>query len=250
LSASTELMWGELSLANKLNPAQRHRWRLIVEEVRRSVALTQSPLVVDLGCGSGTLLSRIRTVVPGARLIGFDVERKALELAHQAVPGGEFTLADLSAADFDAGELRGKADVVLCSEVLEHLEQPEHAVRRALTLLKPGGVFVVTVPVGTITAFDRAIGHLRHYTLGAAETLLTANGFRVDRSYLWGFPFHSLFRFAVGLTGAVPSQCTDQNFGLLPTLVFRVLDRLFYFNVKSRRWGRQLVAVSVPDRAA
>lgn len=247
MSSSTELMWGELSRANELNPAQRHRWRLIVEEAARVSDLSASPTIIDLGCGSGRLLSRIRAASPKARLLGFDVDSRALELARHAVPDAEFHQADLSGGDASAGALQQQADVVLCSEVIEHLENPERAVRLARALLKPGGAFIVTVPVGTITAIDRAIGHLRHYTLERMQSLLEGDGFRVRRSYLWGFPFHTLFRVAVGMVSGVPTGCTDENFSAPAAFAFRVLNGFFYLNAKSRRWGRQLVAIAVPD---
>lgn len=250
MTASTELMWRELSRANMLNPAQRHRWRLIIAEVGKSVNLQAAPLVVDLGCGSGTLLSRIRETSKTARLLGLDIEPRALELARKAVPDADFRQLDLSGGIPNLDELQGKADVVLCSEVLEHLEHPENAVQLAQSLLKPGGVFIATVPSGTITPFDRAIGHLRHYDLPSFRALISGGGFDVRRLYLWGFPFHSLFRFAVGLFKSMPSQWTDDHFSPATAFVFRVLDVLFHFNGKSRRFGRQVISVSTTPTGA
>jgi SAM-dependent methyltransferase len=232
-----------------LNPAQRHRWRLIVEEVGKSVDLKSASVVVDLGCGSGTLLGRIRDASATARLIGIDIEPRALELARKAVPDAEFHQADLGGGDNVSSALAGQADVVLCSEVLEHLDHPERAVDLARSLLRPGGVFIVTVPAGTVTPFDRAIGHVRHYDLASIEGLLARGGFRARKLYLWGFPFHSLFRMAVGMFKSTPAQWTDEHFGTTTAVIFRVLDRLFYFNGKSRRLGRQIVAAAVADRA-
>jgi SAM-dependent methyltransferase len=249
MTASTELMWRDFSRANALNPAQRHRWRLIIDEVQRSVARTEAPVVVDLGCGSGTLLGKIRKASAGARLVGLDIEPRALELARKAVPDAEFHEVDLSGGEITGG-LAGQADVVLCSEVLEHLDDPERAVRLAHSLLRPGGVFIVTVPAGTITPFDRAIGHVRHYDLSSISSLLGQGPFGLRRLYLWGFPFHSLFRFAVGLFRSTPAQWTDEHFGTSTVVIFRVLDWLFYLNAKSRRWGRQVVAVAVPNPAS
>ena len=40
----------------------------------------------------------------------------------------------------------GMADVVVCTEVLEHLEDPDASVREAERILKPGGVFMGSVP--------------------------------------------------------------------------------------------------------
>jgi SAM-dependent methyltransferase len=244
-------MWRELSRANTLNPAQRHRWRLILGEVAKSVDLNSNPVIVDLGCGSGTLLRKFREKSATARLVGLDIEPLALDLARKAVPDAEFIQLDLSrpAAGLSV-EVQGSADVVVCSEVLEHLDHPEHAVQLARTLLRPGGVFVVTVPAGTITPFDRAIGHVRHYDLPRIESLLSSGGFRMRRSYLWGFPFHTIFRMTLGMFRTMPAQWTDDHFGATTAIIFRVLDWMFFLNRKGRRWGRQIVAVSAPVHAA
>jgi SAM-dependent methyltransferase len=208
-------------------------------------------MIVDLGCGSGTLLRLLAGHVPAARCAGLDVEPLALDLAKKALPAAEFHELDLADPEASVPEsLRGKADVVVCSEVLEHLENPRIAVALGRTLLRDGGRMVVTVPSGTVTAFDRAIGHVRHYDLDSFEKILERDDLAVERSYRWGFPFHSLFRVLVGFAGVAPSQCTDANFGLLATVAFRVLDWLFYLNARSRVLGRQLVAVAVTRPAA
>jgi SAM-dependent methyltransferase len=251
LTSSTELMWSGFSRANALNPAQRHRWRLVIQEAFRKNRLSPGAVVADLGCGSGVLLSKMRERSTELRCVGLDVEPLALELARKVLPGGEFHRVDLSSPDavLPSG-LEGSADVVVCSEVLEHLDTPSAAVTLAGSLLRPGGVFVVTVPSGPMTQFDRAIGHVRHYDLSSLSALLDGNDLRIVRLYRWGFPFHSLFRVAVGLFGAVPSQYTDEHFSARAAIVFRLLDWLFFLNVKSRLLGRQLVAVAVRNHAA
>jgi SAM-dependent methyltransferase len=232
-------MWGEYSQANALNPAQRHRWRLVLNEIG---PLRPGAVVVDLGCGSGTLLHLLHERAPQTRLIGLDIEPLALELARKNLPSGEFHRLDLGKDTLI--DLLGIADVVLCSEVLEHVDHPEHTVELARTLLRPGGRFVITVPSGPKTPFDLAIGHIRHYDLDAVRVLFEGGGFRVQRAYRWGFPFHTIFRIAVGLSGAKPSQYSDQKFSAFASLTFRLLYWTFFLNGKRRRWGRQIVAVA------
>jgi SAM-dependent methyltransferase len=248
MNSSTELMWSGFSRANALNPAQRHRWRLVVREVFRKGRLPAGAVVADLGCGSGTLLVELRRRAEKLRCIGLDVEPLALDLARKAVPDGEFHRVDLSAPVLSE-DLQGAADVVVCSEVLEHLDNPGAAVDLARSLLRPGGIFVVTVPAGSITRFDLAIGHVRHYAPSSVAALIERPGLRIVKVYRWGFPFHSLFRAAIGMFRVVPSQYTDAHFGARAAIVFQLLDWLFFLNVKSRRVGRQLVAVAVrnPD---
>lgn len=236
-----ERLWGSYSLANELNPAQRHRWRLVVRELE---GLRDQALVVDLGCGSGALLERIGRARPASRLVGIDVEPSALKLAKQRLPAAEFVRGDLD-RDAGAGEpLRGQADAVVCSEVLEHLEAPESALRLAAVLLQPGGRLVVTVPAGPMNEFDRSIGHRKHYRLDELTNLLMREGFTVVSAVTWGFPFHTLFRVALGFLPGTTGQFTDDKIGILHRSLFVILNALFHLNVRSGRVGRQLIATA------
>jgi SAM-dependent methyltransferase len=245
MNSSTELMWSGFSRANSLNPAQRHRWRLVLRELFGTGSLPVDATVADLGCGSGTLLAQLRNRSPRIRCVGLDVEPLALELARASVPDADLHRVDLTApGPAVANELEGTVDAIVCSEVLEHLDRPAAAVDLACSLLKPGGIFVVTVPAGAMTAFDGAIGHVRHYDPASLASLLIRNDLEIVKLYRWGFPFHSLFRAAIGWVGSVPDSYSDGKFGLREALLFRCLDLLFFLNVRSQRVGRQLVAVA------
>jgi SAM-dependent methyltransferase len=242
VTGANERIWQEYSVANAKNPAQLHRWRLVMREV---VAFAgPAPVIVDLGCGSGALLGRLKEL-RGATLIGVDVEPRALEIARAQLPLGRFHRADLDNPNRSELEpLAGGVDIVTCSEVLEHLANPEGALDLAAHLLRPHGTLVVTVPAGPMNAFDRSIGHRRHYSVARLAELLASRGFQVVRCYAWGFPFHTAYRIAVGTLPTVVEGFSDSRITLTKRVIFRLLDLLFYGNVRSRRVGRQLVAVA------
>jgi SAM-dependent methyltransferase len=236
-----EKLWANFSLANELSPAQRHRWRLVVNEL---VGLPDRAVVADLGCGSGALLERIARAHPDAHLVGIDVEPSALELAKRRLPSAELVRSDLDAEAGAMASLLGRADAVVCSEVLEHLDSPERALRLARDLLRPHGRLVVTVPAGPMNDFDRSIGHRKHYRLNELTSLLKGAGFEIVRASAWGFPFHTMFRIALAATPQTTGRFTDDRIGLLHRALFEVLNTLFYLNVRSRRVGRQLIATA------
>lgn len=101
--------------------------------------------VVDLGCGGGLLA--IPLAESGARVLGIDQSRSALEqalaeAARRSLPACRFQQGDMTAT----GLADGCADVVLLADVLEHLPQPELAVGEAGRLLRRGGhLFINTV---------------------------------------------------------------------------------------------------------
>ncbi|MBX3463459.1 MAG: bifunctional 2-polyprenyl-6-hydroxyphenol methylase/3-demethylubiquinol 3-O-methyltransferase UbiG [Planctomycetes bacterium] len=97
--------------------------------------------VVDLGCGGGLLA--VPLAAAGARVLGVDVARQALQAGQDRGAAGFLPLcADLARTPLATGT----ADVVLLADVLEHLAAPAPALGEAARLLRPGGrLFVNTI---------------------------------------------------------------------------------------------------------
>lgn len=95
---------------------------------------------LDAGCGEGHVVSWLRQALPGAALTGVDGRPEAVEAFRTRNPGHEAVAGDLRALPFPDDCF----DLVLCTEVLEHLEQPG-AVLRELGRVSRGHV-MVTVP--------------------------------------------------------------------------------------------------------
>jgi hypothetical protein len=83
----------------------------------------------------------------------------------------------------------GWADYAVCSEVLEHLDDPALFLRNSAALMSPGCTLIVTVPGGPMSAFDRHIGHRKHYLVSELRGLLERSGFSVKTAMAAGFPF-------------------------------------------------------------
>jgi ubiquinone/menaquinone biosynthesis C-methylase UbiE len=93
---------------------------------------------LDIGCGRGDLLRRIRDDWQPAELRGID----PLDWLDEDLRG-DVDFRTLAAEQLDA---LSSADRVLLVEVLEHLEAPWSALRAAARLLAPGGWIVTTTP--------------------------------------------------------------------------------------------------------
>ncbi len=109
----------------------------------RFVGPVNGCLVVDLGCGNGHLLRQLITQNPNARVVGLDFSRALLANAQARVPSGAFCLGDLNTTVPLAD---GSCDVVILSEVYEHLLQPRQLLSEIRRILKPTGMFVMTFP--------------------------------------------------------------------------------------------------------
>ena len=100
--------------------------------------------VLDLGCGNGSFISLFQD--RGWKLYGSDFSTTGLQIARRSFPGIEFFLADASSPTGDILERIGPVDVIVSTEVIEHLYDPRGFLRNAHGLLKPGGILVLTTP--------------------------------------------------------------------------------------------------------
>lgn len=116
------------------------------EEVADVVApLCSQGSVIDVGCGAGNLLHEVVERAAPERVVGVDYAASGVQRAREAVPSGEFHVGSL----YDL-HLAETFDVVLCTEVLEHLSRPDDAMRLLVRLCASSGVIVVTVPDGEL----------------------------------------------------------------------------------------------------
>ena len=101
-----------------------------------------------------------------------------------------------------------------------------------------------------MSAFDRHIGHRRHFTPKSMRALLERAGFVVERSVGAGFPFFNLYRVTVLLRGERLVDDVARGAGQWPArLVMRIFAVLFRLNLSSSPWGWQMLAAArVPGR--
>lgn len=112
---------------------ERRRLAIIRQMVGGAAGLT----ILEVGCGSGHVLR----LFPDARLTGVDVSAEALAAARRNLAGYQVRLV-LG----DGGAVHGRYDRVICSEVLEHVPEPERILAAIAAQIAPGGCAVITVP--------------------------------------------------------------------------------------------------------
>jgi hypothetical protein len=121
-------------------------------------------------------------------------------------------------------------------------------VRESIALLAPGAKVVVTVPGGPRTAFDKHIGHYRHFTGHDLQDVLTSAGLDVDVVYRTGFPFFNLYKLAVVARGEKLvedfSAATPAEPSRLQDAVTGFFRHSFPLNRDGNRLGWQLLAIA------
>ncbi len=160
------------------DPTTPARWRAL----RRALAhLPAGAKVLDFGCGSGLFSGKL--IGEGYEVTGVDISETALALARERFPEGGFA----NVAD-ESWRIADSFDACWCSEVLEHLLDPGADLRRIARALKPGGIFVGTVPyhglvknlavclLGFERHFDVEGEHIRFFTRRSLGRLLLTSG--------------------------------------------------------------------------
>jgi 2-polyprenyl-3-methyl-5-hydroxy-6-metoxy-1,4-benzoquinol methylase len=94
--------------------------------------------LLDFGAGKGELLMRLHQSGGFQHLAGMDLFERSPDLP-AAIAWHQQDLND----DVRLGR---EFDTVVCSETIEHLENPRHVFRCLRTLVRPGGTLVLTTP--------------------------------------------------------------------------------------------------------
>ena len=239
--------WDEYADAAERNPAQAYRRRLILDLLDPAAGSR----ILDIGSGQGDLAADLSAAFPQADIAGIELSRSGVERASKKVPTASFTKVDLLADTGPPASLRNWATHATCSEVIEHVDDPVALLVAARQYLAPGAKVVVTVPGGPRTAFDKHIGHRRHYSRRALVEVLEAAGFRVDGAWSAGFPFFNVYKLVVLMSGRrlvrdarAGAAVSTSSAARFIAATFRALFRL---NLRGTPFGWQLLALAVRD---
>ncbi|MDB5295147.1 MAG: methyltransferase [Phycisphaerales bacterium] len=170
--------------AHRYSPAPRHRRRLVLDWVR-PLAFADC---LDAGCAQPYLLHEI---VRRHRCVGSgcDISDRVMSDNQDDPLGCQFRSLDLTRQRWPGDK---RFDLVVCSEVLEHVEDWPAAVRTLAVMT--GRHLLITVPSGPVRAMDRMVGHHRHFDGRELAAAVAAAGLAVVRQRKWGFPVHSLYK--------------------------------------------------------
>lgn len=151
--------------------------------------------VLELGIGHGLTCNHFAQYFAQYDVI--DGSRAVIDKFRTSYPDARATLHEGYFEDFDTEK---RFDLIVMGFVLEHVEDPALILQRFLRFLKPGGKVVMTVPngaslhrrIGQAAGFlgaldelgdgDRALGHLRNFTLETLTSVATIAGYRVTAS--------------------------------------------------------------------
>jgi SAM-dependent methyltransferase len=165
---------------------------------------------LEVGCGTGFVLSGIQREFPKLKLAGSEVFSDGLTFAGQRLPGVELFQMDARRIPFE-----NEFDVIGAFDVLEHIEEDETVLLQMFQATKPGGGVILTVPQHPFlwSVVDDYSFHKRRYTRKELVNKLRRAGFKIVRVTSFVslvLPFMMLSRFK--------SQRSRDNFDPLAEL--------------------------------
>jgi len=141
--------------------------------------------ICDLGCGNGHISGRLAAM--GYDVIGVDASASGIQIARHAYPSVNFVHAlidrDLNVRQFD---------LVISSDVIEHLYRPSDLLEATVAQLKPGGQVLIGTPyhgylknlvlaaTGKMDAHFSALhdgGHIKFFSVNTLSKLMRAHRF-------------------------------------------------------------------------
>lgn len=170
-------------------------------EVFRGIPVSPEDTVVDVGFGGGG--SSLFCARRGARVIAIDHDP-------QVVAAMASKLAELSpythrALEADAHRLPLEDNIatcVICTEVLEHVDDPEQVMRELIRVGRPGARYLLSVPGSQLEGLQKQIApaihfqkpnHIRIFTQQQFVELVSASGLVIDAQTQYGF-YHSIWQ--------------------------------------------------------
>lgn len=244
-----ESHWSKYSEAAGENPAQIYRFSLIIERINKIASSFKKLKIMDVGCGQGDLLQKISFAFPQAELAGLELSEIGVLTTRKKTPKAAIFLEDILNPSNIASQFKNWANIICCSEVLEHVDDPLFFLNQTTQYLCDDGFIIITVPGGPMSSFDKYIGHRKHYNKNSLLKLLssTANLSPV-KLYKSGFPFFNLYRLVVILRGK--KLISDVQFGEdgisngLALIVMKAFKYLFKVNLSNTPFGWQMLVVA------
>ena len=178
------------------DPVRRLLLKNFLKQLRCAVEKVHPASILDIGCGEGFVLKYLIQQGVKAQMRGLDLSKKAVAIARQQVPGVEFSSGSIYHLPYPDNS----ADMVLCNEVLEHLERPDKAVAEIMRVSRkyifcsvphePWFMLGGLMGGKYITRFGNHPEHINHWTAWGFQGFLQRHGLHVLKlSALKTFPW-------------------------------------------------------------
>lgn len=114
------------------NPIQRFLLNLFYKNVFALLGKVRPDSILDVGCGEGFTLHKLQQQGIGEKLEGIEYQKKAIALGKKQYPDIVIKQGSIDKLPYKDNAF----DLVLCTEVLEHMDNPEKALKELVRVSK------------------------------------------------------------------------------------------------------------------
>ncbi|MGH8061237.1 MAG: class I SAM-dependent methyltransferase [Pseudoxanthomonas sp.] len=164
-------------------------------ELFTGITIGPEDVVLDLGCGDGgSLLFCARR---GAAVIGIDIDSDAVEAMKARLEGTPAKSMQFHVGGADPLPLKDESVTrVICTEVLEHVDDPAAVMKELVRVGKPGARYLITVPDALQETLQKEVApdvyfqkpnHIRIFEREQFAQLVSDAGLVVEHQAFFGF---------------------------------------------------------------
>ena len=128
------------TIASEIDPAFKKRSMAIMEAIING----KPKRILDAGCGRGFYIKLISSLDFPVEIVGIDLSKEYLKVARKNINDQRVKL--ISKSIYQIPYQDNYFDCVICSEVLEHLDDDQKAIEEINRITKKNGLLLITVP--------------------------------------------------------------------------------------------------------
>lgn len=157
---------------------QRRTLEVHLERYQYARRFAQGCRVLDIACGVGYGAATLAEATDSS-IVGVDISSQAVDHARRHYKRRNLRFLCADAMDFQAGE---PFDLVISFETIEHLPKPKEFLHHIVSLVKPGGFLISSVP--TTPSVDVNPHHLHDFTRRSFRNLVQGAGLSIDQEWI------------------------------------------------------------------
>ncbi len=169
------------------NPIQRLLIKNFYSQFISLIKPLKPESVLDAGCGEGFSLNKLRENNIGKKLEGIENSKTAIAISKKINSKLNIRLGSVYSLPYEDNSF----DLVICTEVLEHLDNPEKGLFQVMRVSKKYIIFSVPnepffmlsnlLRGKNLKRFGNDEGHINHWTIYSFQKLLKKNGLKVKK---------------------------------------------------------------------
>ena len=226
---------------SKIINSKNFTYRILLNYLEKY--LYRNSYVIDLGCGQGNiaLFSAKKT----KKVRGIDISEKNIEIAKEKAKllhldkKTSFLVGNIEKTE---NQTKEEADLVILTEVIEHLRKGYDVFQKIHGLLKKNGILFLSTPsknapllkIKKFKKRDKTFGHVKRYSVNEIKKYLEEFGFKIIEVHFTEGPFRN-FLFISPL-GKIPLKFANR---------FEIVSDLFTFidNISLKLFGSSQIII-------